>query len=357
MKATFERLSSIQAPVCVTLILNTHKTFPDNQKDSITLRNMIADAGKRLEKEYSAEISKNYTEKLHKISNEIDHNHNDLGLLVFVNDDIAEYLRIPMSVHDRIILDDTFATRPIVRALQKETDYYVLALAKGKARMLLASGESLIEEIKNEDFPVSDATILKATREEASNAQRMTNLTQEFFNRVDKFANKVRKQNPYPVVIYSEETNYSQYLKEADYPNTILGHVLLQNFDAKDTNLIKEIWPKIEELKIETNRARVTELGQALSSGKYFSDLNEIWTAVQEGRGKTIFVEEGYIQAVKNEDGVLTPIAADDISSKGDINDIVDDMIEHNLKYGGDVVFLEKGSLDKFNKLALVTRY
>ena len=357
MKATLEKLSSIKAPVCVTLILNTHRTFPDNQKDSINLRNMIADASKRLENEYGADVSRKYTEKLHKISNELNHNYNDFGLMIFVNDDIAEFLRIPMRVHDRIILDDTFATRPIVRALQKETDYYVLALAKGKARLLEASGETFLHEINSEGFPVSDASVLKATKEEAANAMRMTNLTQEFFNRIDKSVNKVRNQNPLPVVIYSEDTNYNQYLKEADYPNTILGHVLLKNFDAKPANLIKEIWPAIEQLKIETNRARVSELENALSTGKYLSDINEIWTAVQEGRGKTIFVEEGYIQPVRNEDGILTPISVDEISSKGDINDIVDDMMEHILKFGGDVVFLEQGSLEKFNKLALVTRY
>ncbi len=357
MRETLERLSKTQAPVCVTLILRTHKTHPENQKDSIQLKNLIAEASQRLQKEYGNEVAKRYTEKLNKIAESVDHDRNDLGLMVFVNDDIAEFLRVPVRPKDRVILDDTFATRTIVRALIRDTDYYLLALSKGRARLIRASSDNTAEEITSDGFPFLDNDLVASTKQEASNSSRLTNLTQEFFNRIDKAVNKVRQQQPLPVVVYSEENNYHSYLKVADYPNTILGHILLKNQDEKPSNLAKEVWPTIKNLAIAKNRARITELEQALSSGNYLSDINEIWTAVQEGRGRTIFVEEGYYQAVRNDNGTLSPIESKDISSKDDINDIVDDMIEYNLKYGGDVVFLDKGSLEKFNKLALVTRY
>ena len=53
----------------------------------------------------------------------------------------------------------------------------------------------------------------------------------------------------------------------------------------------------------------------------------------------------------------MIPIANDEIVSKDDIDDVVDEMIEFTLKFGGDVVFLDRGSLKDFEKLALVTRY
>lgn len=357
MRETLERLSKIQAPICVTVILRTHKTHPENQKDSIQLKNLINEASTRLEKEYGKAVAKNYTEKLNKLADSVDHDKNDLGLMLFVNDDVAEFLRVPVRPKDRVILDDTFATRTIIRALVRDTDYYLLVLSKGKARLIEANSETLVQEVSAEGFPITDNDLTVATRQEAAAASRVTNLAQEFFNRIDKSVNKVRQGNPLPVVVYSDETNYSNYLKIADHPNTILGHAVAKNLDEKPGNLVKEVWPAIKDLAIVKNRSRVTELEKALSAGTYLSDINEIWTAVQEGRGKTIFVEEGYYQPVKNEDGVLTPIESSEISSKEDINDIVDDMIEHTLKYGGDVAFLEPGSLEKFNKLALVTRF
>lgn len=357
MKESLERLSSIKAPVCVTVILKTYKTHPENQKDSIRLKNLIVEAEQRLQKEYGADLAKNYTAKLNKIAESIDHSHNKHGLMLFVNDDVAEYLRLPITPVSRVILDKTFATRPIIRALKRDTDYYVLVLSKGKARLIEASSGTVIKEVAEEGFPITDNDLQVSTRPESAMASRVTNLTQEFFNRIDKAVNRVRKDNPVSVAIYSEETNYHQYLKEADFPNTILGHVLLKNFDDKASNIVKEIWPHIKKLALEKERSRITELEQALNSGNYLGDINEIWKAVRDGRGKTIFVEEKYHQAVSVKDDLLTPISAEEINSKTDINDIVDEMIEHNLKFGGDVVFLEKGSLNKFNKLALVTRY
>lgn len=357
MRETLEKLSTIEAPVCVTLILRTHKTRPENQKDPILLKNLISDANTRLEKEYGSDVAIKFTEKLKNIASRIDHSHNDHGLMLFVNDSVEEYLRLPTHVHTRIILDKTFATRPIIRSLKKDTDYYILALSRGKARLLEASSDNVVQEITDSGFPITDNELANFSNREAAHNVRATNKIQEFFNRIDKNVNEVRAKNPLQVVIYSEETNYHQYLKEADFPNIVLGHIVLQNFDQKALNLVKEVWPKVKDLQIETNRARISELVSAMNAGKCLSDLNEIWRAVKEGRGETIFVEEGYFQPVKSENEVLTPIKPEEINQKEDINDIIDEVIEHTLKFGGDVVFLEPGTLKDFNKLALVTRY
>lgn len=357
MKETLERLSEITAPVCVTLILKTHKKHPENEKDPLLLKNLITEASNRLQKEYGAAKAKSYTEKLEKLAKEIDYRKNDQGLLLFVNDDIAEFLRVPVSPRSRVILDTTFATRTLVRALKRATDYYVLVLSRGKARLLEASSDHLIQEHKTEGFPFTDNDLQAAARLEATNASRVTNLTQEFFNRIDKSVNNIRRENPWPVIICSEETNYHDYLKVADNPNTIVGRVLLKNPDEKPGNLVKNLWPEVKELNLKRHRARVSELENALGTGKYLGDLNEIWEAVQEGKGKTIFVEEGYYQPARNDNGILTPIKPEEIEAEHDVNDVVDDMIEFTLKFGGDVVFLEEGGLEKFNKIALVTRY
>ena len=344
MKEVFDRLSKVKGGTCVTIILNTHRTTPDNQKDSIALKNLITETGRRLDIEYDTKTSKIYTDKLNQLASEIDLYLNDHGLILFVNEDIAEYLRIPTHPQPRIIIDDTFATRPIVRAMKNNSDYYVLLLSSGKARLIEASSEDVKNEVRTEGFPIHDDQTYAVSKE-------------EFFNRVDKAVNKIRTSNPLPIVIYSEESTYHQYIKVADHPNTIIGNISLKSNVDKPANLIKEIWPVIRDLTVVRNRERFSELEQAVSTGVFLSDINEIWNAVKEGRGKTIFVEEGYYQAAKNENGVLTPIEQNEISHKNDIDDVVDDMIEYTLQFGGDVVFLEKGSLKDFDKLALISRY
>lgn len=357
MRETLERLSTITAPVCVSVILKTHRTHPENQKDSLLLKNLIADTYKRLQEEQGDEIAKRYDKKLKRLAEEIDHYHNDQGLILYVNDEVAEYVRLPIQPKTRIIIDETFATRTIIRALNRTMKYYILVLSRGKARLIEARSDEVITEYKDRGFPVIDENLLKTRRPEGSNATRVSNLTREFFNRVDKLVNNIRRENPLPVIVYTQDSNFPEYMGEADNPDTILGQILLQNGDEKASNLVKEIWPHVEEMGLRKQRKRIAELEQAVNSGKYLNDLNEIWEAVQKGRGKTIFVENGYYQPVTNENGILTPIGTEETLHKDDIDDVVDEIIEYTLKFGGDVVFLEKGALEKFNKIALITRY
>ncbi len=65
-----------------------------------------------------------------------------------------------------------------------------------------------------------------------------------------------------------------------------------------------------------------------------------MWRAILEGRGQTLFVKKGYFQP-----GI---IAGDEImlvdklerDQNGVCDDVIDEMIENNLSFGGDTVFL-----------------
>ena len=50
-------------------------------------------------------------------------------------------------------------------------------------------------------------------------------------------------------------------------------------------------------------------------------------------------------------------VAPGETGQPGLIDDIIDEMIEKNLEYGGDTVFLSPDELKKYKGLVLVTRY
>ena len=87
------------------------------------------------------------------------------------------------------------------------------------------------------------------------------------------------------------------------------------------------------------------------------SDFNGIWTAIQEGRGKTLFVKQGFYQPALLVGGEILLVEKLERDQKGVIDDIIDEMIEQNLSFGGDIVFLEGNELDEFQNVALITRY
>ena len=56
-------------------------------------------------------------------------------------------------------------------------------------------------------------------------------------------------------------------------------------------------------------------------------------------------------------DDEIVYVSNEERNDTGVIDDIYDEMIEANMDFGGDVVFLPKGELTKFNGFGAITRY
>lgn len=357
MNSKLKQIKDIISESCVTIILNTHRTSPDNQKDPILLKNLVKEAEERLYADESKRDAKALVERLKNLESSIDHSHNLDSLVLFVNEDVAEYVRLPIAVEDRVVIDHTFATRDLVRAMHLETNYYVLVLSQQKVRLIEAFNDKVVAEVEK-PFPIENTQFYSTNKAELSNASRQTNLIAEFFNRVDKEVNNLRKDNPLPVLICTEESNYHEYLKIADQKHSIFETYLNKNrLDEKAHAIVTEAWKIVSEYTIAKNNARKAELLKAVSENKFLSDTNEIWQAIKQGRIQTIFIEQGNFQPATWENDQIQYVSEDQKNNKEVVDDIYDELIEANMNFGGDVVFLPKGELSKFNGFGAITRY
>ena len=357
MNPILKKLKDINSENCITIIMNSHRTKPDYLKDELTLKNHIKEVETRLLADTTKRDASKLIDKLHALAGQIDHSHNLDSLMLFVNHDIAEYTRLPIKVVDRVIIDDTFATRDLVRAMHAEAHYYILVLSQENARLIEALNDQVIKEFKS-PFPMENQHLFTKNKAEAAVASRKSNLIAEFFNTVDKAVNVIRKDNPLPVLICTVEENYSEYLKVADQKESIFTSFLNKSrMNEKDHAIVLEASKIVEEHNIKRNNDRKQELLKAVSENKFLSDPNEIWKAIPQGKIQTLFIEQGLFQpAVLENDGIVY-VSEDHRTDKGVIDDIFDEMIELNMNFGGDVVFLPKGELDKFNGFGAVTRY
>lgn len=355
MNMMLRRLKNIISENAITIILNTHRTLPDNQKDPLLLKNLIKEAETRLLADMDKREAESLIQRLRDLEETIDHRQNLESLILFVNENTAEYVRLPIAVEDRVIIDKTFATRDLIRAMHMEAGYLVLVLSQQKARLIKASNDKVIQEF-GDPFPIENNQMVN--RAELSNASRLTNLISEFYNQVDKEVNHLRKENKLPVLICSETSQYHEYLKVADEKHSIYDQCLSGNHEnAKAHHIVTEAWEIVKKYVIEKNNARKAELQKAISSGKFLSDTNEIWQGIQQGSVQTIFIEEGNFQPAKWIDGHITYVSPEMRNGKSVVDDIYDELIEANLRQGGDTVFLPKGELRDFNGFGAVTRY
>jgi hypothetical protein len=355
MNDVLKKVKDIQQESCVTITLNTHRSKPDNEKDAILLKNLIKEAEERLYKDYDKRSVWPVMEKLNGIAGRIDHSQNTESLAIFVNRDYAGFTRLPVKVTNRVVIDNTFATRDLVRAIHHETAYYVLVLSRQKARLIEAFNDKAVKEFTG-PFPLENK-LYTTDRKKMTTSKGQDNLIEEFFNRVDKIVLENIKEHPLPILLATETRNVDHYLKITDRKDLIAGHINRNRDDEEVQHIIPDAWKEMDRIKNDKDAKRTEELEKAVGQGKFLTDYNDIWKAILEGRGRTLFVKKGFYQPARLVNGMIEPAGQDEKDKKDVVDDIIDEMIERNLAYGGDTVFLEGNELDSFNNIALITRY
>lgn len=345
---------------CVTLTMNTHRTLPDNQQDPILLKKLLKEASEKLGGSTDGATAMKAAENLYRAASEVDFWNNLDSLVILANADFAGTVRLPIEVADRVVVDDRFATKDLIRAIQQEFSYYILVLSRNEARLLEAFDDRLTGEAGGA-FPMNNP-LYTEDHVKLTNRHGQDDLVTEFFNNVDKALWQTIKDDIRPVILATERRNYDYYMEVADRPELIIGFVKRNGEDQPAPQIVENAWREASEILRNANEARLGELETALGAGLLVWDYSEIWNALAEGRGRTLFVRKGLrlpARIVRNPDASwsVLPVPADEASGEGVSDDVVDDMVSLTLDAGGDTVFTDGDRLDRWNGLALVLRY
>lgn len=352
MNKLFKEVKDINTEACVSIILNTHRTRPDNQKDPIQLKNLTKEALERLYNDYDKRFVWPIEEKLNEIVESIRHDENIESLVIYVNPKFSAYTRLPIEVQDRVIIDSTFATKDLIKAAYEEGGYYVLQLSRSIARLTEAFNNKVVEEIGG-DFPYENPMENRGNPD----LDNESDYIREFLNQVDKSLQTVLNENPLPVIVVSERRTYDYFIEVSDDSSHIVGTLDRLPNDEKADKVVAEAWKEMSSVIQAQHASRIKELEQAKSTDSVVSGYNEVWQTVQQGRGKTLFVRKGFTQpAIVDEENFEIKLIDAPISQPEAVDDIVDEMIEQTIAYGGDLVFIQDDSLEEYGNIALITR-
>lgn len=355
LKQTLSRLKRVSAEPCLSILIGTHRTHPENAQDPINLKNAMVQAEERLLKEYEKRQVWQLLENLKAAVAEIDHGTNSDGLAVFANSEMAEVVKLPVAVTDRVIIDHDFATRDLIRALQSDVHYYILTLSEHQSRLIEAHrGEVLMEYGARHTFPIENR-LYSTHADKRKQAGTEEDLMKEFCNRVDKAMQEVHATNPLPVLLVGEERNVAFFKQVADHPSWYIGHYATSPDNVKARELAEHAHGKIKEVMDKRRAEAVDHLGKAQGANKLLDDVGDIYRAIMEGRGDTLYVEEGHFQPALIEGTKVT--LKNEANEPGVMDDIIDELVENVLNFKGHVVFTPTGSLATYNKVCLTVRY
>ena len=357
LKETLQQLGAEKNNPCVSISMNTHRTRPNTDQDKILLKNLLKEAYDRVSKEYDKKTVESLLSKIKTVRDEIDITANLDSLHIFLSNDTQEIVKSPWKAsNNRVNISTQFAIRPLIKAYNRSEPYLIMVLSQNKVSLYEAVNDSIIEEVKNDDFPFTENIPATLYPEKLGDAKYVDDLTRNFFNEIDKSLVRIHRETDLKCVVVTTEDNYYKLMQVADAPNLYHGYVSINSNKNTPHYIVKETWKLIEELQSKRRSEAIEELKKAVSKGNVITDLQEIYRAAINGRADLLVVHQNYRQpVVMNDDNGFEMV--DDASTPGAVDDITSKIAWEVISKKGSVIFTEQDELKELGKIALKTRY
>lgn len=356
-KEQLEALAQERNNPCVSISFNTHRTFPDCDKDTIVLKNLVKETIERLLKEYNKRETQPLLDKLEALDETIDVRYNLDSLHIYLSNTTEHIHRSPWPCHSNDVkISQSFALKPVIQDLNRTEDYYILLMSQSGVHLYNATNDAIVDEVKNDDFPVSENRHFFTDGISRSDAKGSDDQVREYLNQVDKAVVRAHNQTGKHCVVICTEDNYSRLTQVADKPGVYYGYDAINYNDTATHTLVKQAWKMLVDIHRKRRTTAISELKEAIGQGKVITDLREIYKAAIEGRADLLIANDGFRQSVKFGDNGDFDLV-DNGKAPGVIDDITSDIAREVLSRNGRTVFTNQEELESVGKIALKIRY
>jgi hypothetical protein len=242
------------------------------------------------------------------------------------------------GVNERVVIDDTFATRDLVADLNRTASYRVVTVSDRMCRLFVGDRQRLVEE-RSHIWPM--------TRSEDHSAATWS-------RDISTHLRAEHAAAPMATVVAGVERT----VRSSVPPDLFeaIGYIAGNHDRSGWSDLHNAAWPLVSDwLRVGSQRA-LARLDEAKSMNLFAGGLDEVWSLANDGRVSVLLVEESYAVAARvTADGQLSPTherEAPDV-----VDDVVDDTIEAVLRRGGSTVIVADGELASSDRIAAVLRY
>lgn len=355
----YQLMNSFKSIPSVTISLGMENNEKSNEKYELILKNLIKEVKKEIENDYKDLDYSKLLSNLEEIENEFQPFREYGSIIFFVSNEIKKAIRVPFIVENEIHVGERFTTRKLLRKSNQNTHYYVLTLTNEESRLLEYQDNRLIQEIKDEHFPLTNKGFWTSDSLLNSMGSVRTSYKKEFFKWIDSELQSYLNRNPHPIVLGGVVENTALYKTVANRNDLIIGEIS-GNFTTVNGDSKIEIGLKSNQVIEEYNSTKATELRAKLDEfngkGRLEQDVNTIYQAALTGRAKELVVdEEYYLEGVIQETAIKFDFL--DTSVEGYTEDIVNEIVHQVMRYGGEVIFVTKEQLGTYPNIVLITRY
>lgn len=213
----------------------------------------------------------------------------------------------------------------------------MLSLSEHTSRLYEAFRDSLID-IQDTWFPLQS---LMSPLQLALNDVQLQTLLQT----VDQHFAHYHDQDPLGMVLTGTERNQSQFATLTSHRDVIIGMAEGDHSTTSLRDLGRIVWPIVKGVMASSGEKVARQLEEATRAGNIAFGIEAVGQSVDSGLGATLLVENDFQVKPESSSSLID-----------DCDNVVDIVIEKVLALGGNVIFVEDGSLSNFQNIALILR-
>lgn len=351
-------LADIHEPPCISIYLPTHRLGPDKQQDPIRFRNLIKGAETLLREKYPDADSAALLAPFRELAEDKMFWSNTLdGLVALGTKEAFNIYRLQETVDEEVAVSDRYLIKPLLRNLQSNRRFQVLAIDRRSAKLYEGDRDALDEVELGAGAP---STIEAALGGEASEpykeggsyslgssgsmhygqGARNDELdldTERYFRAVDRWVSEHHSRpSRLPLVLAALTEHHSLFHDISKNPLLVDQGVEADPFGMPKDELRRLAWTALEPRRDRIVEEAVERYGAAWAIGLASGDLGELARAASEGRVDTLLLEAGRRVPGMFDDTKRRIDYADDDSPGAE--DLLDELAEMVLRKGGDVL-------------------
>jgi Bacterial archaeo-eukaryotic release factor family 3 len=330
--------------LCVSILINTTPGLRMCDSDRQRLQAHARDVVRRLELEPDQEHAAVLATRLRTAIDTALRGPADEALGLFVSDATAHALHLPVRVVDRVVIDPTFATRDVVRAVQSNPSFLLLHMDHRSAN-LYRYNQKYLEPQLSSFFP--------ALHEGRVRAGRDRERQRAFLRTVDVGLSRHVANANLPVVLVGGERVLGEFLHLTRNGARIAGmargiHSRPQLAELEDIGRTA-----MSDHVADLNAAAHDTLHARLRARRAIGGLLGCWHAAATGKPELLVVEQHFAMPARMVADGRYVEPSDDGEDPDVIDDAVDDLIETVLQNGGFVSVVPDGTLREHGRVAM----
>ncbi|THU39573.1 hypothetical protein FAM09_13810 [Niastella caeni] len=357
--------------ICVSIIMPTHRLSPGRRTDPVQMEKAIQQVKLQLKNNYDQVAISTLVQAIDELYEQIDFMHNTAGIGMFVSQNVKWLIHFFFPVQERITISRSFDIRDVLYETYFDIPYVILMVSQKEARLFNAR-LNVVTEITDSHFPKKNEADYEYNRPSRGSSyvghsfvkefEKDKSISEEirlksFFRETDDLLKSYLNRGV-PLIVTGENKDLAYFSQVTGHLQNIACNIPGNYMTFNNTELGDLTWKAVKLFLDNKKTNLVRDFKEKIGEGLGLTGIENIWKAVQEGRGYKLLVEKdlsvaGYIGNNNDYEMHLHPPKQPHHLEPGVVNRLIEAVLEKN----GEVIIMDNDSLEEFGRLALITRH